>query len=76
MSLFADALKLLGSPEGKRLLDTMKRHVEASGEPLEQVLKAWLDHMDRLEAITKKTCKTVKQVEDEALKLYEEKHYK
>lgn len=68
------AMRLVASPEGQRLISTIRRHVSSENRPPEQVLKELLDHLDKVEEIAKKTGKTVKQVEDEAIRLYEEKY--
>ncbi len=65
------ALRLLTSPEGQRLVETIKRIVHSQNLTVEQAVRDMLDHLDRVEALAKRTGKTVKQVEDEALKLYE-----
>lgn len=66
-----NAIRLMASQEGKRLVDTIRRIVRSQNQPVEQVVKDMLDHLERVEAIATKTGKTVKQVEDEAITLYE-----
>lgn len=65
------AIRLMTSPEGQRLVETIRRIVSSQKQPVEQVVRDMLDHLDRVEAIAKKTGKTVRQVEDDAIKLYE-----
>lgn len=65
------AIRLMASPEGQRLVETIRRIVSSQKQPVEQVVRDMLDHLDRVEAIAKKTGKTVRQVEDDAIKLYE-----
>jgi hypothetical protein len=68
------AMRLMASAEGQRLISTIRRHVSSENRPPEQVLQELLDHLDKVEEIAKRTGKTVKQIEDEAISLYEEKY--
>lgn len=66
-----DLIKLLATGEGERLLSTIRRLVESQGLPLEQVVRNSVDHMNRIEALAKRSGKSVQEVADEALALYE-----
>ncbi len=63
--------RLLASQEGMRLVATIKRLVQSQGLPMDVVLKQSVEHMERLEALAKRSGKTVKEVADEALAHYE-----
>ncbi len=71
MMMGLEIARLLAQPEGRRLISTLHRLVESQGLPVEQVLRESVDHMERLETLARKTGKTVKQVADESLDLYE-----
>ena len=63
--------KLLATAEGRKLIATLQRLVTSQKIPLAQVMTESIEHMEKLEAIAKKRGKTLKQVADESLKLYE-----
>ena len=63
--------RLLASPEGMRLVSTIKRLVQSQGLPMDVVLRQSVEHMERLEALAQRSGKTVKEVADEALALYQ-----
>jgi len=71
MVMGIEAVKLLATGQGQRLISTIRRLVSSQGLPLQQVVRESVDHMERLEALAKQTGKTVKQVADESLALYE-----
>lgn len=62
-----EVMKLMGSNDGKRLLETVKRLIDAGELTVKQVA----EHLDRLERVGSRTGKTIKAVADEALDLYE-----
>ena len=66
-----EVARLLASPEGMRLVSTIKRLVSTQGLPADVVIRQAVEHMERLEALAKRTGKSVKEVADEALALYE-----
>lgn len=63
--------RLLASPEGAHLVSTIKRLVQSQGLPMDVVLRQSVEHMERIEALAQWSGKTVKEVADEALALYE-----
>ncbi|MBI2919161.1 MAG: hypothetical protein HYY01_14395 [Chloroflexi bacterium] len=63
--------RLLATPDGRRMVETLKRLVHSQGLPLEEVVCQSVAHMERLEALAQRTGKTVRQVADESLDLYE-----
>ena len=71
MVMGIEAVKLLATGEGQRLISTIKRLVRSQGLPLDQVVRESVEHMEHLEALAQRTGKTVKQVADESLALYE-----
>ncbi len=65
-----DLMKLLGSPEADRLISTIKRlRVLDDGQGLS--ISNIIDHLDRLERVSKKTGKSIKEVCNESMDLYE-----
>jgi hypothetical protein len=66
-----ETARLLASPEGVRLLTTIRRLVRSQGLPTDVVVRQSVEHMERLEAVAQRAGKTVKEVADEALDLYE-----
>lgn len=71
MVMALEMAKLLATGEGHRLVSTIRRLVSSQGLPIEQVVRESVDHMEHLEALARRTGKTVKQVADESLALYE-----
>ena len=63
--------RLLASSEGMRLVATIKRLVQSQGLPMDVVLRQSVEHMERLEGLAHRTGKSVKEVADEALALYQ-----
>lgn len=63
--------RLMASPQGMRLYKTLKRLVEAEGIPVDEVMGQSVDHMEKMEAIARRTGRTVRQVAEESLTLYE-----
>ena len=66
-----DLIKLAASREGERLVATLRRLVESEGLPITQVISQATDHLERMERISKRRGKSVKEVAEEALNLYE-----
>lgn len=66
-----DVARLLTSGEGQRLIDTIKRLVASQGLPIDQVIGQSVDHMERIERLALRSGRTVKEVADTALDLYE-----
>ena len=71
MMLALEIAKVMASPEGARLYSTLRRLVDSEGLPVDQVMSQSVDHMERMEAIARRTGKKLKQVYDESLTLYE-----
>ena len=71
MVMAVEVARLLATGEGHRLISTIRRLVSSQGLPLEQVVRESVDHMERLEALARRTGKSVKEVADESLALYE-----
>ena len=69
-----EVARLLASPEGVRLVATIKRLVRSQGLPMDVVVRQSVEHMERIEALAQRSGKTVKEVADEALALYERHH--
>ena len=69
-----EVVRLLASPEGMRLVSTIKRLVSTQGLPAHVVIQQSVEHMERLELLARRTGKSVKEVADEALALYERHH--
>jgi len=63
--------RLLASPEGVRLVATIQRLVSTQGIPADEVIRQSVEHMERLETLARQTGKSVKEVAEEALVLYE-----
>lgn len=72
MTMFEMA-RVLGSPDGIRLVNTLRRLVRSQGLPVDQVVRNSVEHIERLENLAQLSGKTVKQVADEAMALYEAK---
>ena len=66
-----EVARLLASPEGVRLMATIKRLVQSQGLPMDVVLRQSVEHMDRLETLAQRSGKSVKEVADEALARYQ-----
>ena len=73
MVMALEVARLLATGEGHRLVSTIRRIVSSQGVPMEQVVRESVDHMEHLEALALRTGKTVKQVADESLALYEQR---
>jgi len=71
--MMLDMARLLGSPDGIRLVATLRRLVRSQGLPVDQVVRNSVEHIERLEKLAQLNGKTVKQVADEAMALYEAK---
>lgn len=63
--------RVMASPQGVRLYNTIKRLVESEGLPVDQVMRQAVDHMERMESLAKRSGFTVKQIADGSLTLYE-----
>ena len=63
--------RLVASPEGRRLVATLRRLVGSQAVPLEEVMRQSVRHLERMEALAHMTGKTVQEVADESLDLYE-----
>ena len=58
--------RLLTSPEGLRLVSTIKRLVSTQGIPAAAVIRQSVEHMERLlETVARQTGKSVKEVAEE-----------
>ena len=66
--------RLLASPERLRLVPPIKRLVSSQGLPVDAVIRQSVEHMERPETRARQTGKSVKEVAEEALVLYEKKH--
>lgn len=66
-----DAMKILSSGEGKRLVDTLKRIVQSEGIPIDELMRQAREHMEQMEGLARRSNTTVKQVADASLKMYE-----
>ncbi len=71
MLMGLELTRILASPAGKRLFETLKRLVEAEGLSVGEVLEQTVAHMEKIEALARASGKTAKQVADESLALYE-----
>ncbi len=71
--MMLDMARVLGSPDGIRLVATLRRLVRSQGLPVDQVVRNSVEHIERLEKLAQLSGKTVKQVADEAMALYEAK---
>jgi len=71
MVMALEIARLLATGEGRRLISTLQRLVQSQGLPLDQVIRESVEHMERLESLAKRTGKTIKQVADDSLDLYE-----
>ena len=67
----SDAMKLATSTEGRAMIQTLKRIVEADRTPLLQIMSEAATHMEKAEALAKRQGVTVKQVLDASLQMYE-----
>ena len=65
------AQKMIGTPEGRRLVETLKRLVKNEGLSIEEVVSQSAEHLERMERIARAAGLTVKQVADGSLDLYE-----
>ena len=63
--------QLVRSGEGARLLATVKRLVQTQGLSVTEIMRQSVEHMERMEELAAKSGKTVKQVANECLDLYE-----
>jgi len=66
-----EIMKVMASPEGVRLYNTLKRLVDAEGIPVDQVMRQSVDHMERMESLARRSGFTVKQIADGSVALYE-----
>ncbi|KKM69236.1 hypothetical protein LCGC14_1452860 [marine sediment metagenome] len=71
--MMLEMARVLGSPDGIRLVATLRRLVRSQGLPVDQVVRNSVEHIERLEKLAQLNGKTVKQVADEAMALYEAK---
>ncbi len=66
-----EVAQLLATPEGRRLVATLGRLVQSQGIPLKEVMSQAITHMEQIEALAQRSGKSVKEVADESLGLYE-----
>ena len=71
MMLGLEIAQMLASPEGRRLVATLSRLVQSQGIPLKDVMSQSITHMEQIEALAQRSRKSVKEVADESLALYE-----
>ncbi len=71
MMLGIELTRILATPAGKRLFDTLKRLVEAEGLSVAEVLEQTVEHMEKIEALARSSGKSAKQVADDSLTMYE-----
>ena len=63
--------RVMASPQGARLYNTLRRLVESEGLSVDQVMQQSVEHMERMESLAKRSGITVKQIADDSLALYE-----
>jgi len=63
--------RVMASPQGARLYNTLRRLVESEGLSVDQVMQQSVEHMERMESLAKRSGFTVKQIADYSLALYE-----
>jgi len=63
--------RVMASPEGLRLYNTLRRLVQAEGMPVDQIMKQSVDHMERMESLARRAGLSLKQVHDDSFAVYE-----
>ena len=66
-----EAMRILGSGVGKELFETLRRIADKQGMGIDQVLRESLAFTKRMEELGIRSGKSVKQVADEGLDLFE-----
>ncbi|KKL91632.1 hypothetical protein LCGC14_1892790 [marine sediment metagenome] len=66
-----DLARILASPEGLRLYNTLKRIVEAEGMSVSEVLSQTVAHMEKIESLSRRKGLSARQVADDSLAQYE-----
>ena len=63
--------RVMASPQGVRLYNTLRRLVQSEGMPVDQIMSQSVDHMETMESLAKRSGFSLKQVYDGSLALYE-----
>ncbi|KKN39342.1 hypothetical protein LCGC14_0744470 [marine sediment metagenome] len=71
MMLGLEIAQMLAGPEGRRLVATLSRLVKSQGISLKDAMSQSITHMEQIEALAQRSGRSVKEVADESLALYE-----